>query len=148
MLNAGLFTSRRDDWETPQQLFDQFTQEFGPFDLDPCASEQNAKCPRFFTEADDGLAQPWAPHKVFLNPPYGREIGKWVKKAWEESQAGALVVCLLPARTDTAWFHNYVLRADGLRFLRGRLHFNGRGPAPFPSMIAVFYSRKEERDAD
>jgi site-specific DNA-methyltransferase (adenine-specific) len=98
------FSSATPEWETPQALFDELSHIFGGFTLDPCATTQNAKCTRFFTREDDGLSQPWT-GKVFVNPPYGREIGKWVRKAYEESQNGALVVCLLPARVDTRWWH-------------------------------------------
>src|ERR1035437_139882 len=106
------FSSATDEWPTPQALFDELSWSFGGFDLDPCATLENAKCSRFFTKQQDGLARRWQtgarPAKVFVNPPYyGRAIGKWVKKAFEESQRGALVVCLLPARTDTAWWQDY-----------------------------------------
>jgi len=131
------FSSATDEWATPQPLFDELDRIFGGFTLDPCATPDNAKCPRFFTRAEDGLAQSWG-GKVFMNPPYGREIGKWVKKAWEESQSGALVVCLLPARVDTRWWHEYAHKGY-VHFLQGRLRFGAaRNCAPFPSAIVTF----------
>lgn len=137
MINHGLFSSKTSEWSTPDDLFLELESQYGPFNLDPCATPGNAKCLKFFTQVDDGLSLPWE-GKVFMNPPYGREIGKWVKKAYEESQKGSMVVCLLPARTDTRWFHDYCLKGD-IRFLKGRLKFGGQtNPAPFPSMIVVF----------
>jgi site-specific DNA-methyltransferase (adenine-specific) len=125
------------EWETPQPLFGKLSWAYGGFDLDACATPQNAKCPRCFTKAEDGLAQKWE-GKVFCNPPYGREIGKWVKKAWESSEEGALVVCLLPARTDTLWWQTYVTRGH-VYFIKGRLKFgNAQNSAPFPSAIVTF----------
>lgn len=132
-----LFSSLTDEWPTPQRLFDALHAEFG-FTLDPCATEANAKCGRYFTRAEDGLKQDWSRDVVFMNPPYGRMIGHWVKKAYESARQGALVVSLLPARTDTRWWHDYVMRGE-IRLLRGRLTFEGgKYPAPFPSAIVVF----------
>jgi phage N-6-adenine-methyltransferase len=131
------FSSASSEWATPQLLFDELDHIFGGFTLDPCATNANAKCSRFFTRADDGLLKPWT-GKVFMNPPYGREIGKWVKKAWEESLQGTLVVCLLPARVDTRWWHEFA-RKGHVHFLRGRLKFgSARNSAPFPSAIVTF----------
>jgi len=131
------FSSTSDEWETPQALFNELSWIFGGFTLDPCASPENAKCARFFTRAENGLAQRWD-GKVFMNPPYGRAIGRWVKKALEESLNGALVVCLLPARTDTRWWQDYARRGQ-VWFLRGRLKFGqARNAAPFPSAIVIF----------
>lgn len=136
-INKGLFTSKSCEWTTSQALFNELSKDFGPFDLDPCASKENAKCEKFYTIFDDGLQQDWT-GKVFLNPPYGRTIHLWVRKAYESSQQGAFVVCVLPARTDTRWFHDYCLKGE-IRFLRGRQHFGeGRGTAPFPTMIVIF----------
>jgi phage N-6-adenine-methyltransferase len=121
------FSSATPEWPTPQDLFDDLSFSYGGFTLDPCATPQNAKCPRFFTKEEDGLRQ-----------PYGREIAKWVKKAWEESLKGTLVVCLLPARVDTRWWHDYAKRGH-VYFLRGRLKFGtARNSAPFPSAIVTF----------
>lgn len=139
MENTGLFTSNTPEWATPQDLFDKLNQEFGPFDLDPCATKENAKCERFYNMQDDGLKQNWAEReRVFINPPYGREIGKWVQKAYEESLKGCLCVMLLPARTDTRWWHEWVMKGE-VRFLRGRLKFGGsKNSAPFPSAVVIF----------
>ena len=153
-LRKGLFSSQSSEWETPQELFDELNEEFG-FDLDPCATNKNAKCSLYFTKEEDGLKRKWSPcyedvwqwvagitvNSVFMNPPCGREVGKWIKKAYEESRNGCTVVCLLPARTDTKWFHDYCLKGE-IRFIKSRLYFkdqNGKtGRAPFPSMIVVF----------
>lgn len=132
-MNDGMFTSSTDLWETPQSLFDELDKEFH-FTLDVCATKENAKCERYFTKEDDGLAQEWC-GICWMNPPYGRQIGKWIKKAYE---SGARVVCLIPARTDTAWWHDYVMKGE-YRFIRGRLRFgNSKNSAPFPSAIVIF----------
>jgi site-specific DNA-methyltransferase (adenine-specific) len=133
------FSSRTDDWSTPQWLFDSIDQEFH-FTLDPCATDRNAKCQKFFTRAQNGLLQDWRTHVVFMNPPYGREIGLWMKKACDASQAGATVVALIPARPDTNWWHTFVAgRASEIRFLKGRIKFGGgQNSAPFPSAIIVY----------
>ncbi len=131
------FSSATPEWPTPQDLFDELSFVYGGFSLDPCSTAQNAKCQNFFTKEQDGLRQSWT-GKVFMNPPYGREIGRWVKKAWEESQKGALVVCLLPARVDTRWWHDYAKKGH-VHFIRGRLKFgDARNSAPFPSAIVTF----------
>ena len=136
-MTKGMYSSETPEWATPQDFFDALDDEFC-FTLDPCATDENHKCADYFTQADDGLAQPWAPHRVFCNPPYGRVIGHWVKKGWQEAQAGALVVMLIPARTDTAYFQDYALKGE-VRFVRGRLYFgDGTGPAPFPSCVVIF----------
>ena len=135
-INAGLFTSARGDWATPDEVFADLDAEIH-FDLDPCAEPETAKCQRFYSGIE-GLLSPWK-GRVFVNPPYGRKIGAWVQRCALASENGAsVVVGLLPARTDTAWFHSYCLKAREIRFIRGRLHFDGRGPAPFPSMIVVW----------
>lgn len=133
MINKGLFTSDTPEWSTPKELFDELNKEFH-FTLDPCATKENAKCKKFFTKEDDGLSRNWKGYRVFMNPPYGREIGKWIKKISEEGG-----VALLPARTDTKWFHDYILGKAEIRFLKGRLKFGGsKNSAPFPSIICVF----------
>lgn len=131
------WSSATDLWSTPQAFFDSLNAEFG-FNLDVCALPENTKCSRFYSPADDGLSQPWK-GTCWCNPPYGREISKWVRKAHESAQDGATVVCLLPARTDTAWWHDYVAKAADIRFIRGRLKFgNATHNAPFPSAVVVF----------
>lgn len=131
------FSSKTDLWETPQAFFDALNSEFG-FTLDVCAIPENAKCERFFTQTEDGLSQTWE-GICWMNPPYGREIKKWVRKAFESSQTGATVVCLLPARTDTNWWHTWVVQADEVRFVRGRLKFGtSKNSAPFPSAVVIF----------
>lgn len=130
------FSSKSDLWSTPQKFFDNLNEEF-LFGTDVCATSENAKCARFFTTQHDGLSQPWE-GTCWMNPPYGRTIGRWVQKAFCSAQEGATVVCLLPARTDTAWWHDYVMRGE-IRFLRGRLKFGGQASnAPFPSAVVIF----------
>jgi len=137
-MNKGLFSSNTNEWATPAAFFAELDAEFH-FDLDPCATPGNAKCADFYTIEDDGLTQNWGGRRVFCNPPYGREIGRWVRKCYEESSRAELVVLLIPARTDTAYFHDYIYhKAREVRFIRGRLHFNEAGPAPFPSMVVIF----------
>jgi phage N-6-adenine-methyltransferase len=138
-INDGMFTSERGDWETPQSFYDLVDAEFG-FTLDAAASSQNAKAPAFYTQADDGLTQDWT-GVVWCNPPYGRGIDAWVRKGFEEAQRGATVVMLIPARTDTGYWHDYVMRAAEVRLIRGRLVFGtgeARANAPFPSALVVF----------
>ena len=139
MLTSGLFTSTTDEWATPQDFFRTLDEEFH-FTLDPCSTDSNAKCKLHYTLKDNGLEQDWGGQIVFCNPPYGRVIKDWVRKAWEESRKpDTTVVMLIPARTDTAYFHDYIYhKASDIRFIRGRLHFNEAGPAPFPSMVVVF----------
>lgn len=133
-----LFSKKTVEWETPQALFDGLDAIYH-FTLDAAATPENAKCERFFTAEDDGLKQSWAGETVWCNPPYGRQINAWVKKAWEESrQPGTRVVMLLPARTDTAWFHDYAMKGF-VKFLKGRVKFGGaKNSAPFPSMLLFF----------
>lgn len=137
------FSSASDNWATPQWLFDELSKEFS-FQLDACASEANAKCVSYISSEQDGLKQSWEvlPTKaVWMNPPYGRTIGLWVKKASEEAALGSLVVALLPARPDTRWFHDYIYNIPGveLRLLKGRLKFgDAKNSAPFPSMVVIF----------
>jgi phage N-6-adenine-methyltransferase len=133
-----MFSSKTDLWETPQDLFDKLDKEFG-FTLDACAIPSNAKCKEYFTPEQDGLSQPWF-GVVWCNPPYGRQIGRWVRKAYYASTSGcADVVMLLPARTETQWFQDYIYHRAEVRFIRGRLRFSGATQnAPFPSMIVVF----------
>lgn len=145
-MNPALFSSKTDDWSTPQDLFDILNSRF-PFELDVCASASNAKAPKFFTREVDGLKQEWivqCGRFWFMNPPYGRTIALWVAKAAAEAARGFPGVCLLPARTDTKWFQTFVYpvlraRPDDVEFLAGRLKFGGaKHGAPFPSVIVVF----------
>lgn len=126
-MNRALFSSKTCEWSTPQDFFNTLDSEFH-FDLDPCADDMNHKTPLYFTEADDGLSKSWEGHRVFCNPPYGKEIGKWVKKAFKEGvKDNTLVVLLIPARTDTRYFHDYILNRSEIRFIPGRLKFGGGG---------------------
>jgi site-specific DNA-methyltransferase (adenine-specific) len=165
MNNDLMFSSRYESWDTPQDFFDKQNKVYG-FTCDVCATDESAKCKEYYTIETDGLSQPW--HGVcWMNPPYGREIGKWVKKAYDETRkTGTLVVGLLPARTDTKYFHNWIYKKEGVEtdFLKGRLIFgsdkywqwlweqemiNGKknslygkvgkkNSAPFPSMLNIF----------
>jgi site-specific DNA-methyltransferase (adenine-specific) len=139
-MNKVLFSSANDVWATPQNLFDELDKEFN-FTLDPCALPDNAKCAKYYTPAEDGLAQSWGGEQVFCNPPYGRKIYDWVRKAYNESKKpGTTVVMLIPARTDTRYFHDFIYhQAKEIRFIKGRLKFgNAKNAAPFPSMIVIF----------
>ena len=145
MVSKVLFSSESTEWETPDDLFEALNEEFH-FTLDVCASSKNWKVPRYFAKEEDGqcvavdgLIQDWSKDICWLNPPYGKQIGLWVEKAYRESLKGAVVVCLLPSRTDTRWMHDFVLGKAEVRFIRGRLKFGGAtNSAPFPSMICVF----------
>jgi phage N-6-adenine-methyltransferase len=126
-------------WSTPQDLFDRYNKMYA-FTLDVCATAENAKCHVYFTKEQDGLKQKWG-GTCWMNPPYGREIGAWMRKAYESSLMGALVVCLVPARTDTAWWHDCAMKGN-IEFIRGRLKFGGhKNSAPFPSAIVVFWPK-------
>ena len=145
MVQGSLYSSRNCDWETPQALFDTLHAMFA-FRLDACANSGNAKLKRFFSPADDALIQDWFPYRrVWLNPPYGRDIGQWMAKARTESAKGALVAALVPARTDTRWWHAEVAGVANVTFLRGRLKFTRPGAppstAPFPSAIVIYGPR-------
>lgn len=134
-----MFSSKTDLWATPQHIFDELDKEFN-FNLDPCAIEENAKCKHYFTPKINGLKQSWIGHNVFCNPPYGREITKWVEKAYNESRnKDTLVVMLIPARTDTKYFHDFIYNKSEIRFIKGRLKFgDSNNSAPFPSMVVIF----------
>lgn len=123
-------------WETPQDFFDQYNAEFG-FTLDVCATAENTKCAMFFSPQEDGLKQLWI-GVCWMNPPYGRTIGAWMRKAYESSLSGATVVCLVPARTDTKWWHDFAMKGE-IRFIKGRLKFSGnKRNAPFPNAVVIF----------
>jgi len=140
-MDAVHFSSEKHDWETPQQLFEVYQSRYG-LNLDVCANEFNHKTEEYFSKFDDGLSRDWSSYRCWMNPPYGRAIKDWVRKAYEESQNGAIVVGLLPSRTDTSWFHDYIYGKAEVKFLRGRVKFleggKERHPAPFPSMIVIW----------
>jgi len=144
-LQKAMVSSKSNEWETPQELFDELDSEFH-FTLDPCATPQIAKCDKYYTKADDGLKHSWANEIVFMNPPYGGHTGKWIEKAWYESQYGAVVVCLIVSSTDRSYWHDYIFPyATEIRWLRGRLRFGeADSTAPFASAIVVFSNRKGE----
>ena len=136
------FSSKTHHWSTPNELFNTLNKEF-EFTLDPCATKKNAKCKKYYTKKENGLIQDWSNEIVFMNHPYGREIKNWIQKAYEESLKGAIVVCLVPARTDTIYWHNYCLKGK-VRFIKGRLKFSNKDPAPFPSALVVFSKVENE----
>lgn len=145
MNTAVMFSSKTCEWATPQDFFDKLNEEFH-FTLDPCADETNHKCDKYFTKEQDGLTKAWDGETVFCNPPYGREIKDWVRKCFTEVHSGGCLcaVMLIPARTDTSWFHDYIYNKAEIRFIRGRLKFgNEKEPAPFPNMVVVFRCRNE-----
>jgi len=145
MKNLKTMLSSEDmDWETPQDFFDKLNEEFR-FTLDPCATKKTAKCKKFYTKKDDGLSKDWKREIVFCNPPYGRAIKDWVFKcSVEGKKEKTIVVMLIPARTDTKYFHDYIYKWHNveIRFIKGRLKFGGKqkgsGSAPFPSMLVIF----------
>ena len=144
------YSSKSNEWETPEILFNKLNDEYN-FTLDPCCTKDNAKCEKYYSIEDDGITKSWKGEVVFMNPPYGRVIGKWIEKAYSESvDNGVTVVCLIPSRTDTIWWHNYCMKGR-ITFLKGRLKFINRAlpswnaegkykvsPAPFPSAIVIF----------
>lgn len=137
MNSAVFYSSKTDMWATPQDFFDALDAEFH-FTLDACAVKENAKCEAYYTPEQDGLDQPWT-GRVWCNPPYGRNVGQWVKKAHDTALGGGFVVMLLPARTDTRWFHDYIYGKTEVRFIKGRLKFGScQNAAPFPSMVVIF----------
>lgn len=136
------FSSKTDLWATPQEFFKKYNEVY-QFELDVCANSENSKCSKFFSIQDDGLSKTWT-GTCWMNPPYGKEIIHWMKKAYESSLQGACVVCLVPARTDTKWWHEYAMKGD-IEFIRGRLKFGGsKNSAPFPSAVVVFHPAKKE----
>ena len=137
-MNRALFSSATEEWATPQDFFNTLDAEFH-FTLDPCSTDENAKCVKHYTKEQDGLAQDWTGETVFCNPPYGREMPKWIKKCYEHYTGGGIAVMLIPARTDTKAFHEYIYGKAEIRFIKGRLKFGGaHNSAPFPSMVVVF----------
>lgn len=144
-MNTALFSSMSNEWETPKDLFDKLNEEFN-FTVDVASSENNYKIKKHYTEKENGLLQNWDNERVWCNPPYGRKIGEWVEKA---SKSEGLVVMLIPARTDTKWFHRFIYKKENveIRFIKGRLKFgDSKNSAPFPSMIVIF--KEETKDAN
>lgn len=145
-MNKALLSSKKMDWCTPQYVFDSLDQEFH-FVLDAAATDKNKKCGLFYSPENSGMDHSWnVGGAVFCNPPYGRQIGKWVKKAFEESKLGVTIVMLIPARTDTSYFHDYIYGKAEIRFIKGRIRFadeygNTSAPAPFPSMIVIYNAK-------
>lgn len=141
-----MFSSKTDLWATPQWLFNKLNKKYN-FTLDPCATDKNRKCDKYFTLEQDGLLQEWGNDTVYINPPYGRETVKWVKKAFETHKVhNNTIVMLLPARTDVKWFHDYIYNQENVHidFLKGRLKFgDSKNSAPFPSMIITFGEKVE-----
>lgn len=136
--NRAVFSSLSKEWATPKAFFQGINAEFN-FTLDVCASEKNAKCERFFDSTLNGLFRDWAPEVCWMNPPYGPALGQWIRKAADEAAKGATVVALVPARTDTRWWHDYALKATEIRFIKGRLYFDdGGGRATFPSVLVIW----------
>lgn len=138
-----MFSSATDMWATPQSFFDKLNSVFR-FEVDVCALPENAKCEKFFTPDDDGLCQEWV-GTCWMNPPYGRGIDKWIKKAHNSAKKnGATVVCLIPARVDTRWWHNFCTKGE-VFFVKGRLKFGGaKNSAPFPNAVVVFRPTVED----
>jgi len=137
------FSSNTDLWATPIEFFNKYNEKFN-FELDVCATHENAKCAKYFTIDDDGLLKEWS-GICWMNPPYGREIIKWMEKAYKSSLNGATVVCLVPARTDTKWWHEYAIKGE-IEFIRGRLKFGGsKNSAPFPSAVVTFNGKQWQK---
>ena len=143
MNNDLMFSSKSDEYSTPIDFFEKLNAEFH-FTLDPCCTEETAKCKRYFTKEDDGLNRDWQGETVFVNPPYSN-ISQWVEKAWKEGRKeGTTVVMLIPSRTDTKYFHNYIYHRSEIRFVKGRLKFgNSKNAAPFPSMVVIFRGKEK-----
>lgn len=141
----ALFSSKSGEWETPQKLFDYLNSVYH-FTLDACATKRNAKCKQYFSRRDDALKREW-PGRVFMNPPYGRGIDHWIAKAYREAtEIDSIVVCLIPARTDTRYWHTFVMKASEIYFVAGRLKFSkSKNSAPFPSAVVVFRRKKTAR---
>lgn len=141
-MSGYMDTAKTVEWETPQDLFDKLDSEFH-FDVDVASTHENAKCDKHYTEQEDGLQKNWGGCNVWCNPPYGREMPKWIEKAYREKDNANVIVMLIPSRTDTKAFHEYIYGKAEIRFIKGRLKFgNGKTPAPFPSMIVIW--RKKE----
>lgn len=146
-MEKALFTSNSDEWETPLEVYTKLNERFR-FTLDPCSTKENHLCDKYYTKEENGLFKSWKGETVFVNPPYS-EIKKWVEKCYKEYETnGTTVVMLIPSRTDTRYFHNYIYHKAEIEFIKGRLHFsNSKNSAPFPSMI-VIYQQMEEKEED
>lgn len=140
-----MLSSNTDEWETPNDLFERLNK-INNFTLDPCSTNENHKCKKYYTKKDNGLLKSWKGEKVFVNPPYGRDIIKWIEKSYNENKYNNTFICLLlPARTDTKWFHNYIYNKHKIIFLKGRLKFgNAKNSAPFPSMLVYMYPNRSD----
>ncbi len=144
-LNTDLmFSSKEEKWQTPNKVFNKLNEEFN-FTLDPCCQHDSAKCKKYYTPIEDGLSQSWEGEAVFVNPPYGRELRKWVEKCYNEGQKeNTKVVMLIPSRTDTTYFHDFIYHKSEIRFIRGRIKFinpttkKAGDSAPFGSMVVVY----------
>lgn len=141
MIHEKMLSSDVHNWATPKEFFSEINKEFG-FTLDVCAESWNAKCLRYFDKEQDGLSQDWSGEVCWMNPPYGKEISQWMAKAVSKWRNGATVVCLVPSRTDTKWFHEYAMQGE-IRFLKGRIKFEDKlgkktNPAPFPSALVIY----------
>ena len=149
MINSGLFSSDDSTWETPPALFNKLNAQFGPFTLDPCATPETAKCAKFYTRKENGLAQSWSGERVFINPPYGRDIIYWMRKCSQEYLKAEIICALIPARTDTRWFQRYVLPfVSMILFVAGRVNFVGStSGSPFPSLIVIYDKSQKEFDS-
>ncbi len=137
-MNDVVFSSASVEWETPQAFFDALNDEFH-FTLDPCSTDENAKCAKHYTRKDDGLSKDWTGETVYCNPPYGKDMPQWIAKCAQHARTGGVAVMLIPARTDTKAFHEYIYHKAEIRFVKGRLKFGGaKNSAPFPSMVCIF----------
>ena len=141
----GVFLHESDEWGTPKEFYEELDKEFN-FNLDPCSTEENHKCPFYFTKENDGLSKNWGGYRVFCNPPYS-DIAKWVEKCyWEGHKENTLVCLLIPSRTDTKYFHDFIYNRAEIRFVKGRLKFgDSKNSAPFPSMLVIFYGAKVKK---
>lgn len=138
------FSSKSSEWRTPLNLLEGYVYRFAPVDLDPCSADSHVNAKRYYTEAENGLIQPWHGF-VFMNPPYGREVGNWCEKAASEAVDDTTVIGLLPGRVDTQWFHDHVFsKAKAVVFIKGRLTFEGAvNGAPFPSCLVLWGESSE-----
>ena len=139
-MDKVLFSSKSNEWATPQDLYNKLNNRYN-FTLDPCSSLENHKCDKFYTIKENGLIQDWSNEVVFCNPPYGREIYDWVKKCYNEHLNGTKIVLLIPSRTDTKYFHEFLYKKPNIKleFIKGRLKFgDSNNSAPFPSLLAYF----------